>query len=127
MVTTLIPPRLGTPRNESRLCMGAYVSYVAEMMGFSFHPCQRHLTYVSTELIERTDRDPSQSAYVFNAQYVGCLVGRQSGKTAWSAARIAAQALMPNFPTLAESVGLGTFVPQHIAYTAQTRLSAMER
>jgi len=60
-------------------------------------------------------------------QTVGAMVGRQSGKTLWCAARVAAQALMPSFPPLAELVDAPKIGPQHIAYTAQTRLAAMAR
>lgn len=127
MVTLLCPPRIGTARNDTRPTIGPYITHIANELGFEFHPWQEYLSEVSGELAPRGRVLDGQSSLRLNAQYVGCLVGRQSGKTLWCVARVVAQALMPSYPTLAASVGLERIMPQHIAYTAQSRNSAVHR
>ena len=122
-----VPPRLGTARNEQRESLGWVIGEVAQQMGFVFHPWQEHLSDVSMEVIERIEQSGKQSTHRLNAQYVGAMVGRQSGKTAWCCSRIVAQCLMPNYIDLAESMGLDFIQPQNVAYTAQTRTAAVER
>lgn len=62
-----------------------------------------------------------------HAQHVGCEVGRQSGKTNWSATRVVGQALLPGRRDIARTMGLQRIAPQHIAYTAQRRINAVDR
>ncbi len=127
MVGTLIPPRLGTCRNHLRPTLGNFVDHVAGNMGFDFHEWQKLLSDVSMEIIPRANVSPGVSTQRLNAQYVGCMVGRQSGKTAWSASRTVAQCALPNYPAIAESFGLDKIRPQHVAYTAQSRTNAVAR
>lgn len=97
-------------------------------MGYEFHEWQTHLSDVSCELVPRTQRHAGQSALKFAALDIGCLVGRQSGKTAWCVARIVAQCLLPSFPEVAKMVGLPDGIKaQHVAYTAQARINAVEK
>lgn len=60
-------------------------------------------------------------------QNVGCMVGRQSGKTSWSVARIAGQALLSYHKDIAELVGIDHIKPQSIIYTAQRRITAVDK
>lgn len=127
MVTTAAQPRFATARHPERTNLGEYMAEVGSMMDFRFHEWQRFISDVSTELIERRTVDEGQSTLRFNHQYVGAMVGRQSGKSAWSATRIVAQCLLPNFFEVAESVGLEAIQPQHVVYTAQSRTNAVQR
>jgi hypothetical protein len=81
---------------------------------------QHHLSEVSTQVDVIGERRRLQY------DRVGALVGRQSGKTRWSGARVLMQALLPDYDltgyTDTRHVG-----PQHIAYLAQTRTSAVSR
>ena len=127
MVTLACPPRIGTPRRTERDTLGSFVQHIGAMLGFTFHEWQTHLSDVSCELVQRDKVGPGQSALRFAALDVGALVGRQSGKTAWCVARIAAQCLLPSFPNVAEMVGLDRIQKQHVAYTAQARLNAVAK
>lgn len=120
-------PRLGTERHPARPTIGPYVAEIAHELGFGFHPWQTHLSDVSGELVPRTGARSGQSGMRMNSQYVGCLVGRQSGKTAWSASRVTAQMTMPNRPDVAALVGLHRVAPQKVAYTAQSRVTAVSK
>lgn len=62
-----------------------------------------------------------------HSQYVGCLVGRQSGKTAWSASRVTAQLTLPNEADMARLVGVERIAPQRVVYTAQSRITAVSK
>ena len=127
MVTTAAQPRFATKRNPDRPTLGAYVCEIGTHLGFDFHEWQTNLSDVSLELSPRNVTMDGQSSQRFHAQYVGCMVGRQSGKTAWSASRIVAQCLLPNYFEIAESLGLEEIKPQHVIYTAQSRMSAVSR
>lgn len=127
MVKTLVPPRLGTARNPMRESLGWVVDDVACKMDIDPHAWQTHLSDVSLELVDRKDPGPGQSIQRLNAQYVGALVGRQSGKTAWSVSRIVAQCLLPDYKDVAEALGLDYIKPQNCAYTAQSRTNAVAR
>lgn len=127
MVKLIVPPRLGTARTTERPTLGGYVADIGKLMDFTFHDWQQYLSDVSCETIPRANASERQSTMRFNAQYVGCMVGRQSGKTAWSASRIVAQCLLPNYFEIAETFGLDEIVPQHVAYTAQSRTNAVQR
>lgn len=120
-------PRLGTCRHPNRQSLGAYVISIGEQLGYSFHPWQRLLSDVSMELIPRTDPQGDQSTFRLNYSYVGALVGRQSGKTAWSVARIVSQCLLSLYPKIADGIGIPYFKPQHVAYTAQSRTVAVSK
>lgn len=127
MVKLAVPPRIGTPRHEERDSLGPFVQHVGSMMGLQFHEWQTHLSDVGCELVPRETKHEGQSALKFACIDVGALVGRQSGKSAWCVARIAAQCLLPSYPNVAEMVGLPAFVPQHAAYTAQARMNAVDK
>lgn len=121
-------PRIGTPRHTGRDTLGPYLREVAWTMGFAFHAWQSHLSDVSMELTYREARTPEHSAMRLAAMFVGAMVGRQSGKTAWCAARIHAQCLLPNHKELLPQLGMKVPIkPQHVAYTAQNRTHAVER
>ena len=120
-------PRLGTARNPERQTLGDYVGEIGADLGFEFYPWQTLLSDVSMELIKRTEPHGNQSTLRLNAQYVGALVGRQSGKTAWSVARVVAQSLLTNRQDIAERVGLPYLRSQHTAYTAQSRTVAVQK
>ena len=126
MVMVGVPPRIGTVRNQSRTTLGPFIAANAHDLGFEFFPWQTLLSDVSMELIER-EPVAGHSHLRLNAQYVGALVGRQSGKTTWCVSRVVAQAMMPDYPELAESLGLEQIKPQNIGYTAQTRTAATDR
>lgn len=122
-----VPPRIGTPRNEALISLGDYFDDISNELRFVPHEWQSHLSAISTQLSKRSSVFPGQSAYKYHAQYVGCLVGRQSGKTAWSVARIVGQALLSYQRDIAEMVGLDHIKPQKIIYTAQRRVTAVEK
>jgi hypothetical protein len=126
MVTmrTAALPRVGTPRQLARPTLGDYVTHIGERLGFEFHDWQSLLSDVSMELIPRTNPTDNQSRLRLNHQYVGAMVGRQSGKTAWSVARVVAQCVLGGNAAMAERVGVPRFSAQHVAYTAQSRLIA---
>ena len=127
MMHTAAPPRFATARHPERPSLGEYIAYVGDNMGLPFHEWQKQLSDTSTELVPRREVFDGQSALRLNAQYVGAMVGRQSGKSAWSATRIVAQCLLPNHFDIAESVGLEQIEPQHVVYTAQSRTNAVAR
>ena len=127
MVTVAAGPRFATRRNPARETLGGYVAHIGDIMELPFHDWQRTLSDVSMEIVPRREVYDGQSHSRLNAQYVGAMVGRQSGKSAWSAARIVAQCLLPNYLEVAESVGLEEIKPQHVVYTAQSRTNAVAR
>lgn len=127
MVATAAPPRLATARTPARPTLGQYVADIGKWMEMDFHDWQRLLSDVSCELVPRANPFPGQSSLRFNYQYVGAMVGRQSGKSAWSASRIVAQCLLPNFLEIADQCGLDEIKPQHVVYTAQSRTNAVQR
>lgn len=120
-------PRLGTQRHPERMTLGPYLAETGRALGFEFHPWQHLLSDISMELIPRAQSGDGLSSHRLNAQYVGSLVGRQSGKTAWAVSRVMAQCNLPNRPDIAEMVGLPYFGAQHIAYTAQSRTVAVAK
>ena len=107
--------------------MGDYVAEIGSELGFNFYPWQELVSDVSLELTPRNSEAEGMSALRLHHQYVGALVGRQSGKTAWSVARILAQCLLPSRPDIAERVGLDYFRSQEVAYTAQSRTVAVQK
>lgn len=120
-------PRIGTPRNPQLQSLGWYLDETAELLGFDPHGWQRHLNDVSMQISERETIHPGMSRMKLHAQHIGCMVGRQSGKTAWAATRVVAQALLPHRKDVAQTMGLLRVAPQHIAYTAQRGINARER
>lgn len=120
-------PRLGTERQPARPTIGPYMARIGETLGYPFHEWQHTLANVSGELVARSAPRPGQSLKRLHAQYVGCLVGRQSGKTAWAVSRIVAQMCMPNEGDIAEMFGLERIVPQKVIYTAQSRINAVSK
>lgn len=120
-------PRIATGRNWELDSLGWYFSEMGAKLGYEFHEWQTLLSDVSGQLSERPDIIPGQSTKKFNAQHVGCMVGRQSGKTAWAVTRIASQCMLPERRDIADLVGLHKIAPQHVIYTAQSRLNATEK
>lgn len=119
--------RIATKRNPSLPSLGEYLDFIASELHLKPHQWQHELNDVSMQLSPRTNRFPQQSVLKLHAQHVGCMVGRQSGKTAWSVQRIVGQALMNVFPEVADTVGLESIKPQHIIYTAQKRIVAVDK
>ena len=126
-VTHPAAPRVATPRNPELANLGWYFTEMGEKLGYQFHEWQQHLSEVSSQLSIRDSAHPGQSQLKFNAQHVGCIVGRQSGKTAWAVSRIASQCMLPERRDIADLVGLDRIAPQHVIYTAQSRLNATEK
>lgn len=120
-------PRVATVPNPDLPTLGDYYRGIAERLGFTFHQWQEQLSDISSQLCERPNQLEGQSALQFNSQHVGCIVGRQSGKTAWAVTRIAAQCMLPERKDIAQMVGLKKIAPQHVIYTAQSRLNATEK
>jgi hypothetical protein len=120
-------PRIGTPRNPNLQSLGWYLTETAELLGFRPHEWQRLLNDVSMQISPRDIVHEGTSTMKLHAQHVGTIVGRQSGKTAWAASRVAAQALLPHRKDIAQTMGLLRIAPQHIAYTAQRGINAVER
>jgi hypothetical protein len=120
-------PRIGTPLNPSMPNLGPYLDDISRELGFEPYEWQSHLNAVSTQLSERLERFDGQSRLKYHAQNVGCLVGRQSGKTAWAVTRILGQALLSYQKDIAELVGLDHIKPQKVLYTAQRRTTAVEK
>ena len=120
-------PRLSTPRNWDLPSLGSYYGEIAKMLGYEFHEWQTLLSDITSQLSPRPDIMPGQSTMKFNAQHCGCIVGRQSGKTAWAVTRVAAQCMLPERKDIAALVGLNRIAPQQVVYTAQSRLNATEK
>lgn len=127
MVSVANTPRIGTPRNEELISLGSYFDDIARELGYSSHGWQSHLNAVSTQMSPRVSPFPGQSKLKLHAQHIGCLVGRQSGKTLWAVSRVLGQALLTYQRDIAELVGLDHIKPQRIIYTAQSRVQAVER
>jgi len=126
-LTQPAPARMATQRNPDLQSLGWYFNEMGEKLGYEFHSWQNQLSDVSSQLSDRDDMHPGQSFLKFNAQHVGCVVGRQSGKTAWAITRIASQCMLPERRDIAKMVGLPVIAPQHVIYTAQSRLNATEK
>jgi hypothetical protein len=127
MITTAAPPRVATKRDEFKSSLGPYFDQISQELGFEPYLWQSLVNDVSSMLSPRDESFPGQSALKFHSSHVGVLVGRQSGKTKWAAARVTGQALLPNRDDIAELVGLRRIIPQKIIYTAQKRTTAVER
>src|SRR5215471_9890524 len=122
MIHVASTPRISTPRDYSMPTLGDYFDHIQGELRMPPYEWQSHLNSVSLQLSPRIDPFEGQSAMKLHAQNVGCMVGRQSGKTSWSVARIAGQALMPYFPEVRKLVGHEHIKPQRIIYTAQRRV-----
>src|SRR4029450_6725423 len=120
-------PRLATARNWDLPTLGWYYAEMGSKLGYEFHEWQTQLSDITGQLSARDNAYSGQSALKFNAQHCGCIVGRQSGKTAWAVTRIASQCMLPERKDIAEMVGLSKIVPQKVVYTAQSRLNATEK
>lgn len=127
MRTISAPPRVTTVRNRDMPSLGEYYDEISESLGFEPYLWQSLVNDVGTQLSERPNPFPGQSRLTVHAQYVGAMVGRQSGKTKWAAARVAGQALLPYRKDIADLVGLDSIIPQRIIYTAQRRVTAVDR
>lgn len=121
------PARIATKRNENLPSLGAYLDMISTELRLKPHQWQSELNDISMQLSPRVDPYPNQSRMKLHAQHVGCMVGRQSGKTAWSVGRVVGQALLNRFPEVHDAVGLETIKPQHIIYTAQRRVVAVDK
>jgi hypothetical protein len=100
--------------------------HCAEDMGIEMHPWQQMVADRSLELVPRA-RGQSVQGLRLASSFCGVMVGRQTGKTTWCAARIALQALLPSLTEVLTAVGVGRLRPQHIAFTAQDRAAAIKR
>ena len=120
-------PRMATARNWDLPSLGWYFTEQGNKLGYQFHEWQTLLSDVSSQLAPREDVHEGMSTLKFNAQHVGCIVGRQSGKTAWAVTRIASQCMLPERRDIADMVGLHKIAPQKVIYTAQSRLNATEK
>lgn len=120
----MVPPRYGTARRPRRATLGPLLAEVAGGLGFGLHDWQRHVGDVSLELARRAGPG---SRLRLAAGSVGCVVGRQSGKTALAASRAALQCLLPDLPAAAALVGIDRIRQQHVAYLAQDRAGALSR
>ncbi len=78
----MIPPRWGTPRSKRRT-LGPQLRLVGDALGFPLFDWQQHVADVALEV------EDGRYAY----RTVGVSVGRQNGKTALAAARIAFELL----------------------------------
>jgi hypothetical protein len=121
------PARIGTKRNLELPTLGAYLDFISTELHLHPHDWQSELNAVSMQLSPRVDPYPGQSRMKLHAQHVGCMVGRQSGKTAWSVQRVVGQALLNRFVEVGELVGCENIKPQHIIYTAQRRVVAVDK
>lgn len=120
-------PRIGTRRNESMPTLGDYFDSITEELGLHPHQWQSHLNAVSTQLSPRETFFEGQSTWKLHAQHAGAMVGRQAGKTSWAVGRVTGQALLPHQKDIAQLVGLDRIIPQHILYTAQRRVTAVDK
>ena len=112
-----VMPRIGT-MPTGRITLGTQMREINRRMGLpEQYWWQRHLANVSMELV------PWAHGYRFAFDNVGAIVGRQSGKTEWAAARVVTQAMLPDLD-LAEVVGHDV-QPQHIGYLSQHRAAAV--
>jgi hypothetical protein len=91
---------------------------VARELGCEPHPWQQHRADVNYELVK------CLGGYRLAAKVSGTMVGRQAGKTWAAAVDIAFRGLAPSLPEVAALVGHAVG-PQHIAFTAQDRASAL--
>ncbi len=98
-VDLIVEPRWGTKRDRRLKTMGDQLAAVAEGMGFSLFPWQKHVADVAMEY--------KNSLYKYRT--VGVAVGRQNGKSSLVAARIVFEALHAR---------------HKVAYTAQDRQMA---
>jgi hypothetical protein len=123
------PPRIGSPRHLERPTLGAVYPEIASAMGFRPYGWQRFITDASLELRQRTGklRPLRASRLRLAATNVGVLVGRQSGKSLWTASRVALQCMLPDLPEVAGLVGIKAIKAQHVGITAQDRIGALAR
>jgi phage terminase large subunit-like protein len=96
-------PRWGTPRRIERPTRGLVLAKSAGLLGWSFHPWQRHVADVSLEV------HASGLPYY---RTVGISLARQNGKTLLVVARIAMELLGRN---------------RTVVYTAQDRITARRK
>ena len=116
----LVRPRIGTVRDVTRPTLGAVWADVMRTLGFEPHPWQQYRADVQYELV------PCEHGMRLAATDVGTMVGRQTGKTASAGADIVLRGLAPDLPEVVAAVG-HRIGPQHIAFTAQDRQSALEQ
>ena len=126
-ITIPAPPRFYTCRDRNKQSLGWYFDDISEQLGFEPYLWQQLVNDVSTMLSPRDTPFIGQSHLKYHSSHVGVMVGRQSGKTKWAAARVTGQALLPYRDDIAELVGLQRIIPQRIIYTAQNRSKAVER
>lgn len=120
----MVPPRYGTARRPRRATLGPLLADVAGQLGYQPHVWQRHVADVSLELVRRNGPG---SRMRLAAGSVGCVVGRQSGKTLLAASRTTLQCILPDLPAAAALVGIDRIRPQFVGYLAQDRAGAMTR
>jgi len=127
METIAAAPRIATIVDPNKPNLGWYFDEMSNELGFEPYAWQSMVNSVGTMLSPRETEFPGQSKLKYHSSHVGVMVGRQSGKTKWAAARVTGQALLTYRTDIAESVGLKYIIPQQIVYTAQRRVTAVER
>ena len=127
MITIAAPPRITTCVDRRKPTLGWYFDEISNELGFEPYLWQSLVNDVGSMLSARETRFEGQSELRFHSGHVGVMVGRQSGKTKWAAARVMGQAMLPYRSDIAEMVGLKRIIPQQIVYTAQRRVTAVER
>jgi len=120
-------PRISTTLDTYKQNLGWYFDEMSRELGFDPYEWQSLVNSTSTMLSERESPFEGQSRLKYNSSHVGVMVGRQSGKTKWAAARVMGQAMLPYREDIAEIFGLKRIIPQQIVYTAQRRVTAVER
>lgn len=116
----MVTPRIGSIRHPDVSTLGPFVTRMADQMGVEMYEWQRNLSDISLEMHE------AEAGRRLTSSMVGVLVGRQSGKTTWTVWRIAFQCLAPSIQGLDEVIG-HQIIPQHVGFTAQDRVSAVDR
>jgi len=127
MITTAALPRIATSVDKEKYNLGWYFDDISRQLGFDPYVWQSLVNETSSMLSNRETQFEGQSNLKFHSGHVGVMVGRQSGKTKWAAARVTGQALLTYRDDIAELVGLKRIIPQRIVYTAQNRSKAVER
>lgn len=124
-------PRIGSKRHPGRRSLGFVYPDIAQAMGFTPYPWQHFVAQASLELRPRAQAGQAiqlhGSRLRLAAGNVGVMMGRQSGKSLWTASRVGLQCMLPDLPQAAKQVGLSRIKPQICGITAQDRIGALGR
>src|SRR4051812_39022340 len=110
MHTIAAPPRITTKVDRDKPNLGWCFDEISNELGFEPYLWQNLVNDVGTMLSPRETRFNGQSELRFHSGHVGVMVGRQSGKTKWAAARVTGQAMLPYRNDIAEMVGLDRII-----------------